>query len=81
MSHSCSDISVLLDLSGISGGLSVVPSSKSGILTCVIGKKELLCTQCRGTGPHLRARGKSPGFSRVVAGTWGTFSSYGRGSH
>ena len=29
ISHSCGDISVLLDLLGISGGLPVVPSSKS----------------------------------------------------
>ena len=32
--------------------------------------------QCRGTGPYLMALGKSHGFSRVVAGTWGIFSSY-----
>ena len=28
-----------------------------------------LCMQCRGIGPHLVARGKSDGFSRVAAGT------------
>ena len=33
--------------------------------------------QCRGIRPHLVARGKSHGFSRVAAGTWGIFSSYG----
>ena len=38
---------------------------------------ELLCMQCRGIGPHLTAKGKSPGFSQVAAGTWGTVSSYG----
>ena len=43
---------------------------------CLIGKTQLLCMQCRGIGPHLVARGKSHGFSRVAAGTWGTFSSY-----
>ena len=32
--------------------------------------------QCRGIGPHLTVRGKSHGFSRVVAGSWGIFSSY-----
>ena len=32
--------------------------------------------QCRGIGPYLMALGKSHGFSRVVAGTWGIFSSY-----
>ena len=39
-------------------------------------EKELLCTQCRGIGPHLVSREKSHGFCRVVAGTWGIFSSY-----
>ena len=32
--------------------------------------------QCRGIGPHVAARVKSHGFSRVAAGTWGIFSSY-----
>ena len=36
---------------------------------CLIGNSELLCTQCRGIGPHLLAKGKSNGFSQVVAGT------------
>ena len=44
---------------------------------CLIGKTQLLCMQSRGNGPHLVARGNSHGFSRVVAGTWGIFSSYG----
>ena len=35
----------------------------------------------RGIGPHLVARGKSHEFSRVAAGTWGIFSSYGRDGH
>ena len=43
---------------------------------CLIGNTQLLCMQCRGIGPHLMARGKSNGFSRVAAGTWGIFSSY-----
>ena len=43
---------------------------------CLIGKTQLLCMQCRGIGPHLVARGKSHGFSRVAAGTWVIFSSY-----
>ena len=30
----------------------------------------------QGNWPHLVARGKSHGFSRVAAGTWGIFSSY-----
>ena len=37
---------------------------------CFIGKIQLLHMQCRGIGPHLVARGKSHGFSRVAAGTW-----------
>ena len=65
----------------ISGGLSVVSSSNSMILTCLSGHKALLCMQCRGIGPHLSARGKFHGFSQVAVGTCGTFSSYGRGSH
>ena len=43
---------------------------------CLIGKTQLLCMQCRGIGPHLVARGKFNGFSRVAAGTWGIISSY-----
>ena len=43
---------------------------------CLIGKTQLLCLQCRGIGPPLVARGKSHGFSRVAAGTWGILSSY-----
>ena len=35
----------------------------------------------QGIGPHLSARGKFHGFSPVAAGTRGTFSGYGRGSH
>ena len=76
--NSCGDISVLLDLWGISGWLSVVPSSKSRLLTCLIVNKTLLCTQCRGIGPHLSARCKFHGFSQVAAGTWSIFLSYGR---
>ena len=59
-------------------GLSAVSSSKSRLLTCLIGDKALLCTQCRGIGPHLSARGnfmisldlhREPGVhSRVTAG-------------
>ena len=48
---------------------------------CLIGKTQLLCMQCRGIGPHLVARGKSHGFSRVAAGTWAIFSSYDEDSH
>ena len=43
---------------------------------CLIGKTQLLCMQCRGIGPHLVARGKSHGFSRVASGTCGIFSSF-----
>ena len=48
---------------------------------CLIGKTLLLCMQCRGIRPHPLARGKSHGFSRVVAGTWGIFSSYNGDAH
>ena len=43
-------------------GLSVLSSSKSWLLICLIGNKEFLCTQCRGIDPHLSASGKSDGF-------------------
>ena len=76
--RSCGDISVLLDLLQCSWGLSGVPSSKSMPLMCFLENTELLCKQCRGIGPHLPAREKSHGFSRVAAGTWGIFSSYSR---
>ena len=48
---------------------------------CLIGKTPLLCMQCKGIGPHLVASGNSHGFSRVAAGTWGIFSSYGGDVH
>ena len=32
---------------------------------CMIGNTELLCTQYRGIGLHLGARGKPHGFSRL----------------
>ena len=48
---------------------------------CLIGKTQLLWTQCRGIGPNLAGRGKSHGFSRVAAGTWGIFSSYSGDVH
>ena len=48
---------------------------------CLIGKTQLLCMQCRVIGPHLVARGKSHGFPRVAAGTWGIFSSYDGDAH
>ena len=32
-------------------------------------------------GPHVVARGKSHGFSRVAAGTWGIFSRYDGDAH
>ena len=47
----------------------------------LIGKTQLLCTQCRGIRPHLTARGKSLGFSRVPKGTWGISSSYSGDIH
>ena len=47
----------------------------------LIGKTQLLWTQCREIGPHLAARGKSQRFSRVAAGTWGIFSSYDGDAH
>ena len=48
---------------------------------CLIGKTELLCTQCSEFGPHLLPRGMSHGISRVAAGTWDIFSSYSGNGH
>ena len=62
-------------------GDSRVQSSKSRRLTSLIGKTQLLWTQCRRIGPPLAASGKSQLFSRVAAGTWGIFSSYGGDVH
>ena len=58
-----------------------VQSRNSRLLTCLIGKTPFFWTQCRGIGPHLAGRGKSHGFSRVAAGTWGIFSSYSGDVH
>ena len=74
--HSLGDISVLLVLWQCCWGLSVVKTSKSRLLTCLIGKTQMLWTQCRGIGTHLAARWKSHWFSRFAAGTWCIFSSY-----
>ena len=77
LSCSCGDLRVYLYLWDYSWGLSGIPSRKSRLLSCLMGNTDLLCTQCRGIAPHLAARGKSHGFSRVVVGTWGMFLSYG----
>ena len=37
--------------------------------------------EMQGNQASTFSRGKSHGFSRVAAGTWGTFSSYDRGAH
>ena len=42
---------------------------------------ELLSTKCRGIGPHFAARGMSHEISRLAAGTWFIFSSYGADWH
>ena len=79
--HSRGDISVLLFLWKCCWGLSGVQWSKSRLLTSLIGKTQFLWTQCREIGCHLTVRGKSHGFSRVAAGPWGIFSSYGGDVH
>ena len=79
--HSWGDISVRLVLWQCCWGLSGDQSSKSRILTYLIGKTQLLWTQWRGIGTHLAEMGKSHGFSRVTAGTWSLFSSYGGDVH
>ena len=78
--HFWVDISVLL-LWQCSWWFSSVPSGKSRFLTSLIGNTETLRWKCRGIGPHLVARGNSHEFSRVGAGTWCIFSSYGGDGH
>ena len=73
----CGDIRVPLELLQCSWGLSGLPSSKSRLLPCLMGNTELLCMQCRESGPHLAAKEYSHGFSQVVVGTSGISSSYG----
>ena len=44
------------------------------------GEQGIALHAMQGNRPHLTVRGKSHGFS-LVAGTWGTFSSYVRDGH
>ena len=74
--HQCSSLAVTVFF-----GFSSVPAGKSGFLTSFIGNTELLSMKCRGIGPPLAVRGKSHEFSRVAAGTWCIFSSYGGDGH
>ena len=75
------DITVLLVLWQCCWGHSGGQSSTPRLFTFLIGKTQLLWTHCRGIGPHLAERGKSHVFSRVAAGMWGIFSSYGGDFH
>ena len=79
--RSWGEISVLLVLRQCCWGRSGVQTSKLRLLPYLIGKMQLLFMQSRGIGPHLSLRGKSHGFSRVTAGTWGIFSSYSGDIH
>ena len=79
--RSWGDITVLLILWQCFWGLYGAQSRKSRLLMCLIGETQLLWEKCRGIGPHLAARGKSHGFSRVAAGILGIFSSYGGDVH
>ena len=47
----------------------------------LIRNTELLSMKCSGIVPHVAVRGKSHEFSRVAAGTWCIFSSYGGDAH
>ena len=79
--HFWVDIRVHLVLWQCSWRLSGVLSRKSKLLTCLIGNTVLLCTKCREIKPHLLERGMCHGISRVVAGTWGIYSSYSGDGH
>ena len=68
-----------------SGGLSVVPSSKSRLLTSLIGNKAFLCTKCSGIGRRFNLIWAAPIYltflrghqchSRIVRDFWGTLFS------
>ena len=73
--------SVFFSLWLCSSALSGVPSSKSRLLTCLIGNMGLLCMQCMEIEPHFPVSGMSHGISRVPAGTRGIFSSYRGNGH
>ena len=47
----------------------------------LIGNTELLSMKCRGIGAHLVVSAESHEFSRVAAGPWCIFLSYGGDSH
>ena len=80
MSYSCGDISVLLDLSGISGGLcSSVKQIKATSLFDWEQGIALYAMQVNWES-SLSEREISC-FFQVAAGNWGVFSSYGGGSH
>ena len=65
---------------GVSGNLWIVVKDVKSLVVYDVNT-ELLNTKCRGIGPQLAARGKSHGFPRVPAGTWGIFSSYDGDAH
>ena len=65
---------------GFSGNLWIVVVDVNSLVV-YDGNTELLTKKCRGIGPHLAARGKSHEISRVAAGTWCIFSSYGGDDH
>ena len=66
----CGELRAPLDMWQYSWGLCRVPSRKSRLLSCLMATMEVLCMQRRGIGPHLVARGKSHGFSRLSLGSW-----------
>ena len=61
--------------------------SNLGEQFCIPGETSVFFSSCDSVvgdsleGPHLQGRGKSHGFSRVAAGTWGIFSSYSGDVH
>ena len=77
LSCCCGDLRVPLDMLQCCWGFPRVPLRKSRHHSFFIRNTELLCTQCSGTETHLVVRGKSYAFYRVVAVSWGIFSSYG----
>ena len=81
-SSSCAETGVPIDLRRVSQGITVVSKRKSSHLSCMMGNRELFCSQCRGIGLNLELIWATPRYftflwchqcsSRLVRDFWGT---------
>ena len=61
-SSSCGVIGVPIDLRSVSQGVSLVALRKSSQLSCMMGNRELLSSQCRGIGLNLKLTWATPSY-------------------